>query len=179
MGKNFPSCRNSDLSTVIASTGLSRRIKENMTMSIAIESAGDRTARWLQAVAAVGVLWNGYGVYQFVGTLASGPDDLMAIGMTSDQVAVYTSLPAWTTIAFAVGVFGGLIGSALLALGRRASFAVLATSAVGYVALFAGDALHGVFKAIPAQFAILTLVVVIAFALLAVAAYAKHRKLLN
>jgi hypothetical protein len=72
------------------------------------------------------------------------------------------------TLAFAVGVFGGLAGSVLLLLRRAAAMPVLLASLLAYVALWIGDAVHGVFAAMGApQVMILTLVVAIAAVLLA------------
>ena len=74
-----------------------------------------------------------------------------------------TSYPAWMTAAFAVGVLGGLLGSGLLLLRRPAAQPVLAVSLAAYLALWIGDAVHGVFAALGApQVVILTLVVAIA-----------------
>jgi hypothetical protein len=150
-----------------------------MTMSMVIENAWNRTARWMQALAVAGLAWNCYGVYQFIGSLTKGPDDMMAAGLSAEQIVAYSALPWWTTVAFALGVFGGATGSILLAIRRRLAFSVLALSAFAYVALFAGDAAYGVLGAVPSQLAIMMIVVFIAFALLAVAAYAKQRNLLH
>lgn len=118
-------------------------------------------------VAGLGVAWNAYGVVQFVQTLRDTPADLMKMGMTGEQAAVYTSYPAWMTAAFAVGVGGGLAGSLLLLMRRKAAVPVFVASLVGYVVLFLGDITEGVFAALGAkQVTILSVVVVIAAALL-------------
>jgi hypothetical protein len=66
---------------------------------------------WLLAVAGLGVLWNVYGAYQYVGSFSQTKASLMAVGMTAPQAELYLSLPAWISIVFAIGVFGGLAGS--------------------------------------------------------------------
>jgi hypothetical protein len=67
--------------------------------------------------------------------------------------------------AFAIGVFGGLIGCVLLFLRKSVSMLVLLTSLIAYVALWIGDVVHGVFAALGApQVIILTTVVAIAAA---------------
>ena len=74
--------------------------------------------------------------------------------------------PAWMTFAFAVGVFGGLIGCVLLLLKMRVSVQVFFGSLIGYVVLYVGDLTEGVFAAIGiSQVVILSIVVVIAAAL--------------
>jgi hypothetical protein len=92
---------------------------------------------------------------------------------------VYFSLPAWMTAVFAIGVFGGLLGSLALLARRAAALPVLAASLFGYVALFSGDVYFGVFDALPGQLAILAFVVLIALALLATAWAARSRALLR
>lgn len=117
---------------------------------------------------AAGAAWNLYGLVKFAGTLTATPDSLVAAGLTPDQAAVMTGYPGWMTVAFGLGVTGGLAGFLLLLRRHRFATPVLALSLVAYVALWIGDALHGVFAALgPSQVAILTLVVAIAAGLLA------------
>ena len=147
--------------------------------SMTLDTRPSRAPAWLRAASALGVVWNLYGVYQFVGSFTDSGRAAMTAGMTAAQSAVYLSLPAWISLAFAVGVFGGLGGSVLLALQRLAARPVFAASLMGYAALFAGDAYHGVFAALPSQLAILAVVVMIAAALAWAAHLAAQRKLLN
>lgn len=125
-------------------------------------------------LAAIGLAWNLFGVLQFVNTLTATPDTLMASGLTAAQASLYLALPRWMTLAFAGGVFGGLIGAAALAWRRRIALPVLAASMLSYVALFAGDAHHGLFDAIPQQLPVLTVVLAVAAALLAGAIAARR-----
>lgn len=143
------------------------------------DGRGDTPLRVIQASAAFGVLWNAYGVYQFLGTLMKSPANLMSDGMTAEQAAAYLALPLWMTAAFAVGVFGGLLGSVLLFIRRRVAVPILVTSAIGYVILFSGNLAYGIFDALPTQFAIIVFVVAVAFALLAIAAYAEQHNVLH
>jgi hypothetical protein len=133
----------------------------------------------LLVTAALGLAWNAFGVVQWAGSLRASSDTLMGSGLTAAQAAVYLGLPAWMTVAFAIGVFGGLIGSGLLAWRRRAAVATLATSLVAYVALYAGDMAHGLFDVMPSQQAILNAVVGIAVALLGAALVARRHGLLR
>lgn len=125
---------------------------------------------WHTQLALAGLAWNLYGVYQFASSLTATPDSLMAAGMTAAQAAVMSSYPIWMTVAFGLGVGLGTLGSALLALRRKQATPVLAVSLVAYLALWIGDAVNGVFAALGTpQIVILTLVVAIAAALLALA----------
>jgi hypothetical protein len=128
-----------------------------------------RATPWLLATASLGAAWNVFGIVQFAKSLVRNRESLMAGGMTAAQAELVAALPFWMTLAFAVGVFGGLAGSVLLGLRRRAARPVLAVSLLAYALLFAGDAMHGVFAALPSQLAILSLVVLIAAALSVIA----------
>jgi hypothetical protein len=126
-----------------------------------------RAPYWFIAAALGGVAWNIFGAIQFAGSVTATKASLIASGLTADQATMMTSYPAWMTAAFAVGVFGGLAGSILLLLRRLVAAQVLLVSLLAYVALWVGDAVHGVFAAMGApQIVILTLVVAIAAGLL-------------
>ncbi|QLF70487.1 hypothetical protein FE840_013615 [Peteryoungia desertarenae] len=125
-------------------------------------------SHWLTPAALGGIAWNVFGVVQFVGSVTATEASLIASGLTPDQASVMTGYPTWMTVAFAVGVFAGLAGSTLLLLRSTVAKPVLLASLVAYVALWIGDALHGVFGAFGAsQVIILTIVVAIAAALFA------------
>lgn len=140
--------------------------------TLSLLPAAGRAPVWLTATALGGIAWNLFGLVQFAGSLGATEASLVASGLTPEQAAVMTGYPAWMTVAFAVGVLGGLAGSGLLLLRRRLASGVLAVSLAAYVALWIGDAVHGVFAALGApQVAILTLVVAIAGLLLAASRY--------
>lgn len=127
-----------------------------------------RAPIWITATALGGIAWNLFGVVQFATSVTTTEASLIASGLTLEQAVAMTGYPAWMTLAFAVGVFGGLVGSVLLLFRRAVARPVLLTSFVAYVTLWIGDAMHGVFAAMGApQVGILTLVVAIAAALYA------------
>ena len=74
-------------------------------------------------------------------------DSMMGLGMTQVQAELYASLPLWMPLVFGVGTVGGLVGSLLLLARNRLAVPVFAVSLAGYVALFVGDWLLGVFAA--------------------------------
>jgi hypothetical protein len=147
--------------------------------ALTLDATSNRAPAWFWAMAGFGVLWNLYGIYQFIGTLTPAGRSAMAAGMTAAQAQIYFSLPAWMTAAFAIGVFGGLLGSLVLAARYAAAVPVLAVSLVGYTALFSGDVYFGVFDALPGQLAILAFVVVVAVVLFATAWASRSRALLR
>lgn len=147
--------------------------------TFALQSGALVMPRWLGVLSTLGILWNLFGLYQYLGTFTKAGQAAMTAGMTEAQAAVYLSLPAWISVVFAIGVLGGLIGSIALALRLRLSRPVLAASLAGYLLLFAGDVYYGVFAAIPSQLAILTVVVMIAAVLLWASRLAHQRGLLR
>jgi hypothetical protein len=117
-----------------------------------------------------GLLWSLFGCYQFATTALASAGELVASGFTPAQAALYADAPLWMDTVFALGVGGGTIGSALLLAGRREALPVLAASLAGYVLLFVGDAITGVFaESGVAQVVTLVVVMVIAAALVATA----------
>ena len=150
-----------------------------MTLATPSPSPVASTPLWLWAAAFGGLAWNAYGVVQFVASVRSTPESLMAMGLDQAQAMTMTSYPLWMTAAFAAGVFGGLGGSALLLLRRRAAAPVFAMSLVAYIALYIGDITEGVFAAMGVgQVVVLTFVVLIAAGLLWIARRASTRGLL-
>ena len=126
-----------------------------------------KPAKWFWVAAALGLAWNLFGLVQFIGSLGATQQSLTASGMTAEQASVMLGYPAWMTVAFAVGVLGGVLGAVLLALRKATSVLVFALSLAGYIALWIGDAIHGVFAALGTpQVVILSLVVLIAAGLL-------------
>lgn len=132
--------------------------------------------RSVRVLAALGIAWNGFGIVQWSGQTFASPAVLVAKGMTPAQAALYAALPGWMTIVFAIGVFGGLAGSILLAIGRRAALTALGMSLLGYIALFVGDIVERVFAAfgLP-HMLVLMIVVAIATGLLLLALHADRR----
>lgn len=138
------------------------------TSSPASPVAALRIAAWL------GAGWNLFGVSQWLMQLSASDASLMASGLTAEQAALYLQLPAWMSVTFAGGVGAGLAGALALAFGRSFALPLLAVSLAAYAVLFAGDAYFGLFAAMPRQLAVLSLVMLIAVALLALAVHARR-----
>ena len=137
--------------------------------TLSLISATTRSPLWLTAASLGGIAWNLFGAVQFAGSATATEASLIAAGLTVEQAAVMTGYPVWMTLAFAVGVFGGLVGSVLLLLRHRGAMPVLGVSLAAYVALWIGDAVHGVFAAMGTpQVVFLTTVVEFAAGLFAV-----------
>jgi hypothetical protein len=136
-----------------------------------------RPPLWFIAMVVGGIAWNLFGAVQFAGAISATTESLIKGGLTAEQAAIMTGYPGWMTVAFALGVTGGLIGSILLALRLDLARLVLAVSLGAYCALWIGDAVHGVFAAMGTpQVIILTLVVAIAGGLLALSFHPVARR---
>lgn len=82
-------------------------------------------------VAAVALIWNAMGVMAYLGTVMMSPEALQAL--PEDQRALMESTPAWATGAFAIAVWGGVLGSILLLLRKKLASSVFILSFAGIV----------------------------------------------
>jgi hypothetical protein len=86
---------------------------------------------WLVGV--VAMLFNAIGVFDFVMSMTQGSAYMASAGMTPTQIAHYQDMPLWMTADWAVGVFGALIGSALILLRNKLAWPVLAVSLAAFL----------------------------------------------
>lgn len=91
----------------------------------------NRTPVHLWIVGAIALLWNAFGCYDYVMTQTNSAEYLEAMGFTEAQRAYFESMPAWMEGAWAVGVWGALLGSVLLLLRSRWAVAAFALSLLG------------------------------------------------
>ena len=92
-------------------------------------------APWhLWVVGVVAVLWNGFGCFDFTMTYTQGEAWFDSMGMTEPQKAYFDAMPAWTHVAWAVGVWGGLLGGLTLLLRRRWATTIFLISFLGWAA---------------------------------------------
>lgn len=87
---------------------------------------------WFWAVSAAMLLWNGLGAMAYVADATMTADALNALAEA--ERALRVSRPAWATAAFAVAVFGGVVGCLLLLVRSRWAFPVLVLSLLGVAA---------------------------------------------
>ncbi|MGB5205651.1 MAG: hypothetical protein WBN63_15820, partial [Eudoraea sp.] len=81
------------------------------------EKSNTKPPVWFWIVSIVALLWNLMGVMAYLGQAYM--TDEMKAGYTSDQLALMESTPAWVTAAFAIAVWGGLLGCIVLLLRRK------------------------------------------------------------
>ncbi len=83
---------------------------------------------WFWVVSGVGLVWNLIGVGAFVGQMTMDLTTLSAA-----EQAFYESTSAWATVAFAVAVFGGVLGYVGLLLRQSWAFAMFVACLLGIV----------------------------------------------
>ena len=83
---------------------------------------------WLVGVLAL--LWNGYGGYDYVMTQTNNAAYLA--NYTEAQRAYFDSFPMWMEAVWAIGVWGGDLGSILLLLRSKWAFHALLASLIAF-----------------------------------------------
>ncbi|HEX8622987.1 MAG TPA: hypothetical protein VF718_13555 [Allosphingosinicella sp.] len=87
---------------------------------------------WFRIVALVAVLWNAFGVFQYLSSVGLFGDPMT--GMTAERAAA-ESIPPAIIGAFALGTFAGLIGSLGLLLRKRWALPALVLSLLALIVL--------------------------------------------
>ena len=132
------------------------------------ELVGARAPGWVRIVAALGLVWNLFGVYQY----------LMTVGVVAGaDAAAVAAMPAWVTGAFAVAVFGGALGCLGLLMLKRWSKLLLLLSLLAVLAMDVWMfVLSGLGGTMPSAEMAVTAAVVIIAVLLVWLAYSADRK---
>ena len=81
---------------------------------------------WFYVVATVAVIWDAMGVWAYISTMTLSAEALAAMSQAEQEI--HNATPAWANGAFAIAVFGGLIGSLLLLLKKSLALPVLIVS---------------------------------------------------
>ena len=95
---------------------------------------GARTPSHLWVVGVLAALWNGFGCFDYVMTQTRRDEWFVQMGMTEAQLTYFNAMPAWTHAAWAIGVWGGLLGALLLLLRRKWATPVFVVSFLGWLA---------------------------------------------
>ena len=91
------------------------------------------SASWFRIAAVLAVLWNAFGVFQYLSSVGLFGDPLASL--SPEQRAAAESIPAPIIAAFAIGTFAGLIGSIGLLLRKRWAVPLLILSLLALVVL--------------------------------------------
>ncbi|MGB5668206.1 MAG: hypothetical protein WBM53_15325 [Maribacter sp.] len=84
---------------------------------------------WFWVVSVVALLWNLMGAMAYIGQ-AYMTDEVKA-ALPADQQALLENIPAWATAAFAIAVWGGVLGCIALLLRKKWARPVLVISLLG------------------------------------------------
>lgn len=103
-----------------------------MTQSAPLLPAKNPWHLWLVGVLAV--LWNAIGAFDYLMTETRNASYLSAF--TAEQIAYFNNIPKWSIATWAIGVWGGLLGGALILLRKRMATPVLAVSLVSAAMTF-------------------------------------------
>ena len=95
---------------------------------------GVRTPWHLWVVGVVTALWNGFGCLDYVMTQTNRDQWFAQMDITEAQLAYFNAMPAWTHAAWAIGVWGGLLGAILLLLRKKLALPVFVVSFLGWLA---------------------------------------------
>lgn len=98
------------------------------------DTLASRPPVWFRVVAVLALLWNLFGVWQYLSSVGVVP---LMRELTADEAAIMASAPAWYTGAFAIAVFAGLLGALGLVLARRWARPLLIVSLVAMIVQFA------------------------------------------
>ncbi|RIX32130.1 hypothetical protein [Sphingomonas edaphi] len=86
---------------------------------------------WFWAGAALALLWEAFGCFTYVSQVTTDPATLPI-----DQRAMWEASPSWMIAAYAIAVWVGLIGAALLLMRRKVAVPVLMVSLLAVVVQF-------------------------------------------
>ena len=81
------------------------------------ENSTNKPPVWFWIVSVVALIWNGMGVMAYLGQAYMSDDALAAL--PEAEQALYANVPAWATAAFAIAVWGGLLGCLALLLRKK------------------------------------------------------------
>jgi len=79
----------------------------------------------------IALIWNILGVVAYLMQAYMTQEELLALPL--EEQALYSDIPAWVTAAFAIAVFGGLLGCLLLLLRKKLATFVFIISLIGII----------------------------------------------
>ena len=91
-----------------------------------------KPAAWYWVVSVLALIWNLIGVLAYLGQAFITEE--MKAQYTAEQLTLLEGRPAWVTAAFAIAVWGGLLGCIALLIRKRWARPLLLVSLLGIVA---------------------------------------------
>jgi hypothetical protein len=90
----------------------------------------------LWIVGILSLLWNGFGAYDYVMTHTGGLGYFESMGLDAEAYAWFQALPGWSIAAWAVGVWGSVLGAILLLMRSRHAATAFLVSLLGALVSF-------------------------------------------
>jgi hypothetical protein len=95
-----------------------------------------KTPVHLWVLGILSLLWNAFGCYDYVMAHTGGLAYFENAGLDAEAFAWFQAMPAWTTAAWAIGVWVSLLGSVLLLARSRYAAPAFLVSLIGALASF-------------------------------------------
>jgi hypothetical protein len=104
---------------------------------MATQLEGTATPLHLWIVGGLGLLWNGFGAYDYLMSKLQGEPYFRQMGLTDAQIAYMGNFPLWMMFVWPIGVWGGVLGTILLLRRSRTAAPVFLVSLIAFlVSLF-------------------------------------------
>ena len=87
-----------------------------------------KAPKWFMVVAVIAFIWNLMGVMAYIMQVTMSPEVLSQ--MPEAKRLMYENIPVWVTSAFAIAVFGGILGSLALILRKGWAVSLLMISLI-------------------------------------------------
>lgn len=107
-------------------------------------SEAQATPRHLWIVGILALLWNAMGAYDYLMTQTQNAGYMAKF--TPEQLEYFYGFPVWATAAWAIAVWGGILGVVLLLMRKRLAEPVFLVSFLSMVASTINTAMSGGFK---------------------------------
>lgn len=94
---------------------------------------GPRTPVHLWIVGILGLVWNGFGAFDYLMSKLQGEAWYRQMGMTDAQIAYMDAFPAWMMVVWPIGVWGAVLGTLLLLRRSRTAEPVFLVSLAAFL----------------------------------------------
>ncbi|WP_117880371.1 hypothetical protein [Aureibaculum luteum] len=86
---------------------------------------------WFWIISLISLLWNGMGVFQYLQQAYNTEN--FRVMYTDEQLSMIANTPSWAIAAFAIAVFGGLLGTFALLLRKKYARPLFLVSLIGII----------------------------------------------
>ena len=117
--------------------------------------AADKPPLHLWIVGVLSLLWNGFGVYDFIMTTTQGDAYMRSSGFDQTMIDYFNAMPTWMYVPWTLGVWGAIIGSILLLMRSRYAVWAFGLSLLGAVVSLAYGQFISPMPALPEKMAMM------------------------